>query len=229
MCYNYCMTVFKIIFIVLLLIPIALLMRYFLGRLSKEAPAQTDSSVPVVKRKRTVSDDDKNSRNMKKIRSERRDRKNGDDDSMRDKVQVAEKKTRTAVQDADSSSYTPRRPEKWERSDRIPFGEAEGYRVEVPKKRRPIAENPDVKKWRRPSDAARERSEEEALKAQKRLTADGTQESIAFEKESTGKKKKNRSEKSPSKRQLRKNRERARKRDLNRRKKEREARSKDRV
>ena len=216
------MTVFKIIFIVLLLIPIALLMRYFLGRLSKETSAQTDSSLPVVKRKRTVNDDDNSPRNVKN-RSERRDRKNGDDESMRDKVQA------TAVRDADSSSYTPRRPEQWERSDRIPFGEAEGYRVEAPKKRRPIAENPDVKKWRKPSDAARERSEEEALKAQKRLTADETEDSIAFEKESTGKKKKNRSGESPSKRQLRKNRERARKRDLNRRKKEREARSRDRV
>lgn len=117
-------------------------------------------------------------------------------------------------------SYTPRRPEEWHRSDRVPFGESEGYKVDPPRKKPKYYNNDNPKQWQRPSDALRQRNEEEAIRL--RNEAKETQEEQTKEADkNTKSRKKNRSDKSPTKRQLRKNRERARKRDLKKRQQER--------
>lgn len=204
------MTFIKIVFVILLLIPIALLMRYFVSRLSREVPRQAFSPMK--------SRAEKKAEKARK-KAEKNDRNKKNKGSGKDKNQAPLKtydkpsENRASHRPSEKEGYTPRQPKQWERSERVPFGEAEGYKVR-PEKR--------VK----PSDAVRRR--EGSVNTP---SGNDDTEEIAFaedKKEAKKPRKKNRSDKLPTKRQLRKNRERARKRDLKMRKKERKQEGKDR-
>ena len=96
-----------------------------------------------------------------------------------------------------TSVYTPRQPAKWQRSERVPFGEAEGFDT-----------------YRKSLSSGKTDVPSRSANGDK-LPLDSDELLLS------NKRKKNRSDKAPSKRQLRKNRERARKRDMKKRKKER--------
>jgi|GEM_PF-2611380 len=203
------MTVIKIVFVVLLLVPVAILMRYLLVRLSAETPAQTDPDVPVAQAGSRI-------RRSSESRDAGKGRSKGKPNPMgRFRKKPAQAKATAATDDraapekkGSASTYTPRQPEQWQRSERVPFGESEGYHVDPPRKY--SAGGSGAAQRQRPSDAARQRHIEETGEAQPAAE------------EKPAKKNRHRSEKSPSKRQLRKNRERARKRDMNKRKRERD-------
>lgn len=234
------MTVIKIIFVILLLIPIGMLMRYLLGKLSAEVPAQTDSVEIRSGRKRKIRRGPKATKARTGAASGKADRK-------------VQEKAPERTDNRENDSYRSRQPKEWSRSDRVPFGESQGYKVPQPgnRKRRTEAspwrrdpeeiENPWRREpeeienpWRRerekiespwrsqnaadrrkPSDAVRERVAEDSASVEIPQSPEiPVQEPQPISERKTRKK---RSEKSPTKRQLRKNRERARKRDLKKR------------
>ena len=127
------MTVIKIIFVILLLIPIGMLMRYLLGKLSAEVPAQTDSVEIRSGRKRKIRRGPKATKARTGAASGKADRK-------------VQEKAPKRTDNRENDSYRSRQPKEWSRSDRVPFGESQGYKVPQPGNRKRRTE---ASPWRR--------------------------------------------------------------------------------
>lgn len=104
------MKVFEIIFILLLMLPLALLMRYFVTKLSRETPKQ--------RRSRSAADDQKPS-----IR-EWLNRKNRELDEYEEEPEEPEYIAPRPA--AESRPYPHRTPMELKRTERIPFSEMYG-------------------------------------------------------------------------------------------------------
>lgn len=190
------MKIFEILFILLLLIPIALLMRFLVSKLSKETPKQRGGA--------HGADEDKPSIRAWLARKNQEMEEDEEFDEEIPPMKAAEPARSTAGYGQDRSSYAGRPQESSDRStsyaersrtqlkrtERIPFSEIYGYEQPElqPQKQEPVQ-----------MDAA---GRVEARRA------------------SAAKKKPARSEQAPSKRQKRKNRARARKRQASRRNKQ---------
>ena len=214
------MTVIKIAFVILMLIPIAVLMRYLLSRLYQEPSGQTDTDgSPPRRRKKEQKADKKTDKKETEGRTTQK-RENENKKRGEKPIRAHEKDApRSRSSTGRSSSYTPRKPQELKRSKRVPFDES------LPKKTG-YTQPGRV----RPSDAAvKRRAQEEKVQQPPRQASMQTSNEETLESwiENAPIKRKPRSERKPTKRQLRRNRERARKRDMKRRQEEDKNREKD--
>ena len=166
------MIVIKIIFIIMLLVPIIILMRHMLTGLSSESPAQTDPDVPVGRkishRSKSRSSTAKKSGTTNKDRTSGKGRtKTQNSTRVRTKRDPArgEKPVGTTKR---GSTYTPRQPEKWQRSERVPFGETEGYHVEPPQNRNKETADAPAENKKTPAVNRKNRSAKSPTKRQLR-------------------------------------------------------------
>lgn len=199
------MTVIKILFIILLIVPIAFFMRFIIGRLSSETPKQsyTDDQIRAYrtpkKRRQKGYGTEKKANTTKASSSSRTSNTSYPEKKRKTLADKApnQKERPAGAGNKRTSVYTPRQPAKWQRSERVPFGEAEGFDT-----------------YRKSLSSGKTDVPSRSANGDK-LPLDSDELLLS------NKRKKNRSDKAPSKRQLRKNRERARKRDMKKRKKER--------
>ena len=264
--YYIMMTLIKILFILLLLAPVALLMRYLIVQLRRETPKQPftgeDAELELSAREARELRRAKKQAKQAEKQARKAEKQAGRPDKQRKRPTA---RTRTQERPAGagqaqgargqkSGGDTPirqrktqgRRPEELHRSERVPFGEAEGYRVVRTEPsgaghRHDAAAGGSVGGWTRPSDALRERTARESAErngagypgsrssaAGPRGAGDGSgnlrDEGAGDVVSLLGTP---RSQRQPSDRQLRRNRARARKSDLKRREQERKQERKD--
>ena len=238
------MKVFEIIFILLLLIPVALLMRYFITRLSAETPKQVYTKreireggpAPVAwLRRRNQELDEEAYRGRKKKKRRKRDIPEEPAEQGIDPAAAAA----APVRDPD---FVPRERAQIRRSERVPFSQVhhdgsaqrqpqrppqrQVQRPERPSQRtaqkeeKPAAQWPPKKPAQRLVDRSTQRITVHPEEGENLLSAEERLQQRREAANASAKKKQPRSEQSPSKRQKRNNRKRARKRELNRRDKE---------
>ena len=235
------MKVFEIIFILLLLIPVALLMRYFITRLSAETPKQVytrhetreGGPAPVAwLRRRNQELDEEAYRGRKKKKRRKRDIPE----------EPAEQGTEAAAAPVRDPDFVPRERAQIRRSERVPFsqvhhdGSAQRQPQRPPqrqaqrpektsqrtahKEEKPAAQWPPKKPAQRLVDRSTQRITVHPEEGDNLLSAEERLQQRREAANASAKKKQPRSEQSPSKRQKRNNRKRARKRELNRRDKD---------
>lgn len=197
------MTVIKIIFVLLLLIPIAFFMRFLLGMLMAEVPRQV-----MTPQREKLSRQEKAARKAaeKEARQARQRaakkgitvQPGGRVDGAYTDAAGADPRTSGGRPAGSKSNYTPRRPEEVHRSERVPFA-------------MPAGQGETTGGQRGSGDAYNAGGSGSAYGSGARSAAD----TPAVTPRPSARKA--RSEKQPTKRQLRKNRERARKRDRKRR------------
>ena len=238
------MKVFEIIFILLLLIPVALLMRYFITRLSAETPKQVYTKreireggpAPVAwLRRRNQELDEEAYRGRKKKKKRKRD-------IPEEPAEQGTEPAATAAALVRDPDFVPRERAQIRRSERVPFSQVhhdgsaqrqpqrppqrQAQRPErpsqrtAPKEEKPAAQWPPKKPAQRLVDRSTQRITVHPEEGENLLSAEERLQQRREAANASAKKKQPRSEQSPSKRQKRNNRKRARKRELNRRDKE---------
>ena len=234
------MKVFEIIFILLLLIPVALLMRYFITRLSAETPKQVYTKreireggpAPVAwLRRRNQELDEEAYRGRKKKKKRKRD-------IPEEPAEQGTEPAATAAALVRDPDFVPRERAQIRRSERVPFSQVhhdgsaqrqpqrppqrQAQRPErpsqrtAPKEEKPAAQWPPKKPAQRLVDRSTQRITVHPEEGENLLSAEERLQQRREAANASAKKKQPRSEQRPSKRQKRNNRKRARKRELNR-------------
>lgn len=199
------MKVFEIIFILLLLLPLALLMRFFISKLSAETPQQRGSNKDYEKPSVSAW-----------FRKKNKELDQYDEDAEEEAYarsgQGNAGSTPQGRPDADRPAFVPRAHTEMRRTERIPFSQMQA--------------DPELGKYVPAGNGTAQSGFSQSRTGQTRNQSAGTgaassdTDSVRRGKRSSRSgqdKKKSRSEKRPTKRQKRKNRERARKRERNRR------------
>ena len=214
------MKVFEIIFILLLMIPVALLMRFLISRLSAQKPKQV----------RKPSDAQEVS--VRALRS-RRQKKKADEIKKEKRKKKEEPPPQEPKPAAPNIGFVPRTPVQQRRSERVPFSEVNrepektskdrsgtGRRI-TPRQRMTIVQTPQAPTKSAPAPAAESKPAPAAETKPKpkglfsRKTVVLNTEEIKSKIQEQGKKQP-RSEQKPTRRQKRRQRERSRKRRLSR-------------
>ena len=232
------MKLFEIIFILLLLLPIALLMRYFISKLSAQTPKQSRVSAAYEKKpsirewwynrkakKQPVSgeaeEDELESAGTAAAGRSYEEHRGSDTSARKSARRKRKAKARKHNKEAEqqpepqrpADGFVPRSPNEIKRTERVPFTEIYGddYMKEV-RRRQSGGGNVNRSVSRRETVYLRNESspQESTATAKERLE----------ERRADARKKVSRSETEPTKRQKRNNRRRARQRELNRKNKE---------
>ena len=206
------MKFFEIIFILLILLPFALLMRFFVSKLSAQTPMQRRSAPEDVKPRKK--------RKPAKINLRRKKRNKDIESNEAYEGSRAESASRQSTPYRDQDSMYGRRPEPYRdqdtpRSNAVPSESSTRRHTELKRTQRiPFSELYGSM----PAQTAQTYQAPQASQASQTSVSDSVQKRISDRRAAT--KNAPRSEQEPSKRQKRRNRERARKRELARRDKD---------